>query len=248
MIKEFDNPQYGKVRTSIIEDKPCFSLKDLCHVFRIKSVNDCRSRIPSDGVKIVPVPTQKGASQNMYFVTSDYLSSCLFQSTVPEAEGIGDWLYRIVLPQLSKFNQYQVEDFQDPILAVKFLDEFSDLKVKVSVLETTLKLNEPKIRSIDRLLGSNNCVDLDAVHDVLKFKGLRHADLLKILRTTHVLNDDNVPLQEYCDKRYFRVVEAKAVIGATIVSSQRAYVYQSGITFIERILKEYEVTTHGREA
>ena len=54
------------------------------------------------------------------------------------------------------------------------------------------------------------------------------------------MDDSNVPHQEYCDKKYFRVVEAKVVSGGSTVTSQRTYVYRSGITFIERILKEYQ--------
>ena len=247
MIKEFESPLYGTIRTSIVEDQPCFNMKDLCHLFGIKSVHTCRTRVPGEGIKVVPVSTDKDKTNNMYFVTAEYLSSCLFLSTKPEAEGISDWLYRIVLPQLIKFNEYNVEDFHDPLFVVRFMDEFSDLKVKLNIMETNLKLNQPKIKSIDRLLGTNSCIDLDMVHEIIRFKGIRNAELLKILRATHVLNDANIPLQEFCDRKYFRVVEAKAISGANIITSKRTYVYQSGITFIERILKDYEGVKHGRE-
>jgi len=240
MIKEFDNNRYGKIRTAIIDDQPCFNLKDLTHIYGIKSVSDCRSRIPSTAVKTLEVEDSNGIPKNMYFITADYLSSCMFQSTKTEAEGISDWLFRSVLPNLIKYQTYNVEDFKNPDLAISFLEAFEDLRIKHNIAETQLKLNAPKIKYIDRLLGSSSSIDLDMVHEVIRYHGLKSTELLKIIRAKRILDDSNVPYQEYCDKKYFRVVEAKVISSGSIVTSQRTYVYRSGITFIERILKEYQ--------
>lgn len=248
MIKEFENNLYGKVRTAIIEDQACFNLKDIVNIYGIKSTNDCRSRIPSESVKVIDVSTVNNGNKNMYFITADQLSSCMFQSTKTEAEGISDWLYRIVLPQLLKYYTYRVDDFKDPDLILKFLDEFEDLRIKNNIVETQLKLNAPKIKYIDMLLGTSSCIDLDIAHELIKYQGLKSTELLKILRAKRVLDDTNIPLQEYCDKKYFRVVEAKVVCAGSVISSQRTYVYKSGITYIERILKEYEGVKHDRKA
>jgi prophage antirepressor-like protein len=245
MIQEFENTLYGKIRTSIIDDQPCFNLKDLCRLYEIKSVTECRSRLNDAGVKMASVPSEKGA-QNMFFVTADNLAGCLFQSTKTEAELISDWLYRIVLPQLVKYGSYKVEDFHDPNLVVQFLDEYQDMKIKTNVMETRLKIDEPKIKAMNKLLGTNNCVDLDVVHEVIKFKGIQNAELLKVLRAGHVLNDNNKPLQEFCDMKYFRVVAAKVIVGGSVVTSDRVYVYQSGVSFVERMLKEYDGVKHGK--
>ena len=240
MIKEFHNNRYGKVRTAIIDDQPCFNLKDLTHIYGIKNINDFRSRIPSNAVKTLEVKDLNGASKNKYFIIADYLSSCMFQSTKTEAEAISDWLYRTVLPNLIKYQKYNVDEFKDPDVALKFLEDFEDLRVRHSVVETQLKLNAPKIKYIDRLLGTGSATDLDMVHEVIRYHGLKSTELLKILRAKRILDDSNVPHQEYCDKKYFRVVEAKVTSGGSTVTSQRTYVYRSGITFIERIIKEYQ--------
>ena len=144
MIKEFHNNRYGKVRTAIIDDQPCFNLKDLTHIYGIKNINDFRSRIPSNAVKTLEVKDSNGASKNKYFIIADYLSSCMFQSTKTEAEAISDWLYRTVLPNLIKYQKYNVDEFKDPDVALKFLEDFEDLRVRHSVVETQLKLNAPK--------------------------------------------------------------------------------------------------------
>jgi phage antirepressor YoqD-like protein len=160
---------------------------------------------------------------------------------------IGDWLYRTVLPQLIRYGIYQIEDFENPDKIIEFLDEFQELKVRANVLETTLKMNTPKIKAIDNLLGTTSCVDLDMVHEVIRFKNIGRDVLLKILRTTHVLDEQNIPFQDFCDKKYFRVVEAKVVSGGTVIKSTKTYVYKGGITFIERILKEYDGNKQRKE-
>lgn len=246
MIKEFEHTAFGKIRATIIDDEPCFNLKDLCRIFEIRNVSEMRSKLNDSDVKLKAVPSEKG-TQNMFFVTAEHLTTIFFQSKKKEAEVIGDWLYRIVLPQLIKFGTYQLEDMGDPNKVMEFLDEFQDLKVRANVLETTLKMNSPKIKAIDNLLGSTSCVDLDVVHEVIKFKSIGKDILLKILRATHVLDESNIPFQDYCDRKLFRVVEAKVVSGGSLYRSTRTYVYKSGITFIERILKEYDGNKHRKE-
>jgi len=246
MIKEFESALYGKVRTAIIEDEPCFNLKDLCRMYEIKNMNEVRTKLNDSGIKTLAVTTEKGA-HNTFFITADNLANLFFQSTKAEAEVISDWLYRIVLPQLIKYGTYKVEDLQDPNKAIEFLEEFQDVKVRATILETTMKLNTPKIKMIDKLLGSSSCIDLDMLHEVIKFKEIQKADLFRILRAVHILNDNNLPLQEFCDRKHFRVVEAKVVAGGSIKKSIRTYVYQSGISLVERLLKEYEGVKHGKK-
>lgn len=240
MIKEFTNADYGAVRTTLIDEQPYFCLVDVARIFGIKNVQNCRTKIPSSDIATVEVDNKKSSEKKM-FVTAKYLSTCLFTSKKAEAEMIFDWLNRVCLPQLLKYYDYQIEDFSDPETVLKFLDEYQDLRIKNTVLETTMKINKPKIMSIDRLLGSSNCIDLDIIHEVLKFQGIRNMELLRILRATHILDENNQPYQEFCDRKYFRVIEAKVVAGGSIVTSNRTYVYKSGIAFIERILKNYEV-------
>jgi len=245
MVKEFSNAEYGVVRTSIVDDQPYFCLVDIARLLDIKNVQECRTKIPANEIKTIEVPDEKGKIKKL-FISAKYISTCMFISKKAEAEMINDWLYRIVLPQLMKFGDYHVDDFHDPNVVIKFLDEYQDIKIRNNVLETNKKINEPKLKCINKLLGSSQCVDLDIAHNVLKFKGIGSMELFKILRASHVLDDHNQPYQEFCDRKYFRLVEAKSVAGGSILTSNRTYVYKSGITFIERILTDYEVTRNAQ--
>ncbi|HHX69385.1 MAG TPA: hypothetical protein GX708_15220 [Gallicola sp.] len=123
--------------------------------------------------------------------------------------------------------------------SVKLLDEFDDLKVKNNVLETTVKLNQTKLKMFDDLMGTKNAVDIDKVLDVIKYRKIERSQFYKILRDKGILNSDNIPTQEYLDKIMFRVVETKVVVKGQTIIQRRTFVYKSGRTFIERILKNY---------
>lgn len=240
MIKEFVNAQYGVMKTTLKDERPYFCLKDLGNLLDIKNVNEIRSKIPSTDIATVnvdPANSKKG----QLFISAEHLGICLFSSKKPEAEIINDWIYRTVLPQVLKYGEYAVDDFKDPEVVVKFLDEYQDLKIRNNVLETTRRLDQKKIEYINKLLGTENCIDLELVHMVIKYQGIKPPELFRILRLRHVINDANHPYQEFCDRKLFRKVETRSSWGGQTLVCTRTYVYKSGISFIERILKEHEV-------
>jgi anti-repressor protein len=246
MIKEFEHTAYGKIRTVYLENEPYYNLKDLCRLFEIKSITDIRPKLRDSQIKTVPVDTDRGI-QNMFFVNAENLSTIFFQSKRKDADIILNWLYRTVLPELIKFGAYNISEYKDSSKVIELLDSFQELKVRNSVLETNLLLNSPKLKAMDQLFGTSSCVDLDMVHEIIKYKGITKDILLKILRATHVLDESNIPFQDFCDRKMFRVVEAKVVTGGSTYRSVKTFVYRSGINFIERILKEYDGHKHRRQ-
>ena len=243
MIKEFTNEEFGRVRVTLKEEEPYFCLVDVARMFEIPNLSEIKAAIPNLDFESVEIKSGNKKTKRI-FIKPQYISTVLFASKHPEADTIYDWLYRTVMPQLLKYGDFTVEDFQDPRVVVKFLEEFQNIRLKNTVLE---KVNAPKIKYINKLLGSETCVDLDVVPEMLKFKGIGNMELMKVLRATHIFKDCNKPCQEFCDKKCFRVVEAKAVCGNSVITSNRTYVYKKGITLIEKILSEYEVKRNARE-
>lgn len=243
MIREFKNAEYGVVSTTIIKEQPYFCLVDIARILEINNAKNCRTGIPSSDVKTLKVKMGNSTVKRI-FINAKHISTCLFKSKHKKAQQINDWLYRVVIPQLMKHIDYDLDSFEDPETIMQFLDEFQDLRIRNTVLETDKRLNGPRLNLINKLLGSKSCVDLDAVTKVIKFHHLSNADLYKILRSNHVLDEMNQPYQEFCDRKYFRVVESKVVSGGEIIRQQRTYVYKSGVSFIEKILTEYEGKKH----
>ena len=80
------------------------------------------------------------------------MSGCLFQSPNPEAEQLCDWLYLKVIPTLRTYIDYDINRFNNPDVLVQFLDQYEDLKIKSNIMQTTLKVNEPKTKMVDALM------------------------------------------------------------------------------------------------
>ena len=246
MLKEFTNAQFGSVRTTIINEEPCFCLKDVCRMLDIRNVSECRGKLNEEGIKTKEVLSGSCLTK-MLFITAENLSGCLFQSKIADAEIVCDWYYLVVLPQMTAYVDHHVDDYQEPDKIIKLLDDVDDLKVKNEVLATNQKLSEPKLRAINKLLGTPHCVDLEMVTLVIKYRNINPTELLKILRGHHVLDEENIPFQEYCDRRYFRIVEAKSTLGNHTLTCHRTFVYQSGVSFIEKILKSHDGGRHARD-
>lgn len=245
MLKEFTNAQFWSVRTAIIQEVPCFCLKDICKILDIRNVSECRGKLNEEGFHSKEV--MSGSCQTkMLFITAENLSGCLFQSKKADAEFICDWLYRIVLSQFNSYANRHVDEYLEPDKVVQLLDNVDDLKMRNEVLEMNQKLNEPKLRAMDKLFGSTHGVDLDAITLVIKYRNVNPTKRMKILRGHHVLDEKYRPYREYCDRKYFRIVEAKSIVGNNCLSLHRTFVYASGIMFIEKILRNYDGGRHAR--
>jgi prophage antirepressor-like protein len=237
MITEFHNVKYGRLRGSLIDDTPYLCLTDVARMLGVSNSHLCRTKIPDKDIVKLEVGKSK---HTRLFVNAKHISSCIFKSTLKDAEKISDWIYKTVLPKLMNIFD-EVEHYNDLYNILEFIDEFNQLKRKNTILETEMKLTKPKLKYIDKLIGSSKVFDLESAPFLLRYPGLSVADLYKTLRTKNVIDDNNRPYQEYCDKKYFRVVVSTYAEKGTKVSNHRTYVYKSGLAFIEKLLKENEV-------
>lgn len=238
MITEFEHKRYGKVHAAIIDEKPYLNYKEVTTMFGIKNSRDLRPKLNGDYFKELK-EEKDGKQIVIYYLSFDSLIKVFYNSKYKEAGDVLDWLYREVLLKLEKLKTYNIKELKKDVNFVKLLDEFDDLKVKNNVLETTIKLNQTKLKMFDDLMGTKNAVDIDKVLDVIKYRKIERSQFYKILRDKGILNSDNIPTQEYLDKMMFRVVETKVVVKGQTIIQRRTFVFKSGITFIERILKNY---------
>lgn len=238
MITEFEHKRYGKVHAAFIDEKPYLNYKEVTLLFGIKNSRDLRPKLNGNYFKELKGETD-GKQTVTYYISFDSLVKIFFNSKNKEAGDILYWLLRVVLLKLEKLKSYNIKELKKDINFVKLLDEYDDLKIKNNVLETTIKLNQTKLKMFDEIMGTKNAIDIDKVLDVIKYRKIERSHFYKILRDKGILNSDNIATQEYLDKMMFRVVETKVVMKGQTIIQKRTFVFKSGITFIERILKDY---------
>lgn len=107
--------------------------------------------------------------------------------------------------------------------------------------EATQKLleNNHKIEFYNEVTESRTATDIGTVAKLLNFKNVGRNTLFEILRNKGILQTNNIPYQKYVDQGYFRVIESKWNDSyGDVKISFKTVVYQRGIEYISKLLKE----------
>ena len=118
-MKIFSNPEFGDIRTEVINGEPWFCLSDVCKALELEQVSRVKARLNSAGVTTSKVGVQTGLKADgtpsiqivsMSFVNEANLYKTIFQSRKESAERFTDWVTSEVLPSIRKTGSYQKPD------------------------------------------------------------------------------------------------------------------------------------------
>lgn len=132
-IKVFENEEFGKVRTVVIDDEPWFVGKDVCLIFGDKNHNRSLGRIDPSDKRAIDILDSKNRTQSPTFVNESGLYSLLFSMQPQKAnnDGVSDaypievqeridklhkfkrWVTAEVLPSIRKTGSYSIQSKQD---------------------------------------------------------------------------------------------------------------------------------------
>lgn len=247
LITEFKRDSIGTIRTSVDQFMhPLFCLKDACLILGIKNVSDAKKRLRADGIKKITVETS-GGFQNLLYINEPNLYRLIFQSRKEEAQAFMDWVVEDILPSIRRIGRYDVQTITgNTETALQFLDAFHELTIKNAILEHSQKEVLEVKKYVKRALDSYALVDLYDVATLLGIKGVGTIELLSILRGVNILDDNNLPQQQYIDKGWFRVdTHTYQKKDSGIVKNIRVFVYKVGINKIKKIIKEYAGEKNG---
>jgi anti-repressor protein len=112
-------------------------------------------------------------------------------------------------------------------------------KQVVELLEQQ-QTNAPKVDFYNQVTESKDTIPMGQVAKVLNIKGIGRNTLFNILRGMSILMHNNDPYQRYINQGYFRIIEQKynKPCGETGISF-KTIVYQKGLVFIQKKVKEY---------
>lgn len=254
-IRIFENPAFGQIRTAGTGDEPLFCAADVCRALGYSNP----SKTISDHIderditkRYTPVKNQYGAvvQQLMTYVNESGLYSLTFGSKLESAREFKRWVTSEVLPSIRRHGAYMVDSVLEQALAnpdflIRLATELKEEKQARLLAENEAKLKQaeiekqkPKVEFYDKVTKSETLIDMKCVAKVLNYKRVGRNNLFKILREKGVLNERNEPYQSYVDAGYFKVVEnCRTQRGKPVVYMQ-TMVYQRGVDYINRILKE----------
>lgn len=158
-ITIFNNPEFGDIRTEIINGEPWFCLSDVCKALDLEQVSRVKTRLNLDGVTTSKVIDSMGRNQEATFINEANLYKTIFQSRKESAERFSDWVTSEVLPSIRKTGSYSIDKckpdsymIEDPIERAKRWIEEQEEKQK---LIETVQEQAPKAEYFDSLVNSN---------------------------------------------------------------------------------------------
>ena len=157
-IAIFNNPEFGDIRTQIVNGEAWFCLTDLCKALELtaKVVNQ---RLSDEVVSKYPISDSIGRKQDMLFVNEDGLYDVILESRKDKARDFRRWVTKDVLPSIRKTGSYSINEckpdsymIEDPIERAKRWIEEQEEKQK---LIETVQEQAPKAEYFDSLVNSN---------------------------------------------------------------------------------------------
>jgi len=123
-------------------------------------------------------------------------------------------------------------------------DQQDKINVQSKVIEFQSKRiehDQPKVELADKLISANNNLSVSAV---AKSFGYGPNRFFQLLRKHHILRSDqsnwNLPMQQYLDRGYFKVVYAIKTIHHKTVDLPTTLVTAKGVSFIGKLVSSLE--------
>ena len=155
MITLFQNPQFGEVRVSELNNEPVFCLADLCKILDL-TPSKVSQRLSDDVLSKYPIVDSIGREQFANFVNEDGLYDVILDSRKPEAKAFRKWITGEVLPEIRKTGGYMIskeEDTEADIMARALLIAQSTMERQKQRLE--LLQNENELQKKELKASSN---------------------------------------------------------------------------------------------
>lgn len=215
-IKIFENPEFGKVRTIVIDDEPWFVGKDVAEILGYSQPSVAISKKVDDDDKGISKMETPGGEQNTIIVNESGLYSLILSSRLPTAKKFKHWVTSEVLPSIRKTGSYNLPDFNNPAEAARAWANEYEAKQK---LLTENKVMKPKAEYFDCLVDRNLLTNFRTTAKEFHMKQKQFIDWL--LENKFVYRDQKGSLQPYSEYAdYFHVKDVKSTAGNNWAGTQ----------------------------
>lgn len=184
----FEDEEFGKVRTLLIDDEPWFVSKDVASILGYKDTSDAIKRHVENedkGVGDLPTP---GGIQKMQLINESGMYSLILSSKLPQAKKFKKWVTGEVLPSIRKHGAYLTPDKVEEVLLnpdtlIQLAQNLKEEQKKRRLLEAENKELKPKATYCERVLMSNEAV---TTTQISKDYGMTAQELNQILHEQNV--------------------------------------------------------------
>lgn len=177
-IKIFENPEFGSIRTIIVNGKIYFAGVDVARALGYSNTRDaisrhCKGVVKHDGV--IKTTNQYGKTTEqvveMAYITEGDIYRLVVRSQLPLAEKFETWVFDEVLPSIRQVGGYSLREqrrdsyaIDDP---VKRAERWIEEQKEKQLLESKVQELTPKAHVYDKLIDSRLLVNFrDAAKEI----------------------------------------------------------------------------------
>lgn len=160
----FENPEFGAVRSILIDSDPWFVAADVCKALELEKTNRALSRLDDDekGAHSVSTP---GGRQRMSIISESGLYSLILGSRKPEAKAFKRWITHEVIPSIRKHGAYMTDSLLDaleahPEAVPEYLNRLRSENARNRELNRRLRLALPKAEYYDAFVDPADCTNI----------------------------------------------------------------------------------------
>ena len=199
-IKVFENSEFGKVRTVILNDEPWFIGKDVTDILGYqKGSRDINRHVDEDDRQNYQNGTFE-SNRGMAIINESGLYSLILSSKLPTAKKFKRWVTSEVLPSIRKHGAYMTEDtikkaMAEPDFIIKLATELKKEQEQNKQLTETCSQQQqvigelkPKADYVDKILKSNSLV---TITQIAKDYGMSGQGMNKVLHDLHIIYSCN---------------------------------------------------------
>lgn len=178
-LKIFENKEFGKVRTSIIDEEPWFIGKDIANALKYQNgsrdINrhvdelDRRKEMIHDGNQL----------KETILINESGLYSLIFSSKMPKAKKFKRWVTAEVLPSIRKHGAYMTDEIiaktlSDPDYLIQLATTLKEERQKRILAEQENEKNRPKVLFADSCEVAENSILIGEFAKRLKQNGIKN--------------------------------------------------------------------------
>ena len=217
-LQVFNNTEFGRVRTMVINGSPWFVAKDVCECLGLTKHRDAVSRLDGDERGSVEVDTL-GGTQQMAAVNEYGLYSLVLSSRKPSAKAFKRWITHEVIPTIRKHGAYMTgETLEQALTSPDFLIRLAtELKTEQEarrLAEQKIEADKPKVLFADSVAASHGSILVGELAKLLNQNGIDIGQnrLFNWLRENGYLicrkgTDYNMPTQRSMEMQLFSIKE-----------------------------------------
>ena len=221
-LKIFENRDFGKIRSLMVNNEPFFVGNDIATVLGYKNTRDALSKHIDEEDKISDVAIYDGSqNRNMTIINESGLYSLILSSKLKSTKKFKRWVTSEVLPSIRKNGMYATDELlNNPDLAIKVFEQLKQereekkkLQLENAKQKKVLENQKPKVLFADSVETSTTSILIGDLAKLLRQNGydIGQNRLFDWLRNNDYLIKNgerkNMPTQKAMDLELFEIKE-----------------------------------------